>query len=115
MLAPPEVPSNAQQGKVKAAPWGGVIRKARPLPNLTPCPLNVVNVHCSVFKAQERGQRQYRVRVLWEFRPYEVRDIPDSLEWLGGALAGGRSIAVRTGAWRPSLALQNAHDHTCEG
>jgi hypothetical protein len=36
--------------KAKAAPRRGV-QKARPLPNLTPSPLNVVNVHCSVFKA----------------------------------------------------------------
>src|SRR5687768_18456748 len=38
------------RGKAKAAPRRGV-QKARPLPNLTPSPLNVVNVHCSLFKA----------------------------------------------------------------
>jgi hypothetical protein len=36
--------------RAKAAPTRGV-QKARPLPNLTPSPLNVVNVHRSVFKA----------------------------------------------------------------
>src|ERR687889_1169238 len=36
---------------------GDTSTTARPLQNLTPCPLNVVNVHCSVFKAQERGYR----------------------------------------------------------
>jgi hypothetical protein len=39
--------------KAKAAPKGE--SKARPLPNLTPPPLNVVNAPCSVFKAQEWG------------------------------------------------------------
>src|SRR5215211_1246327 len=34
---------------------GDTSTTARPLQNLTPSPLNVVNVHCSVFKAQERG------------------------------------------------------------
>jgi hypothetical protein len=34
---------------------GDISKTARPLQNLTPSPLNVVNVHCSVFKAQERG------------------------------------------------------------
>ena len=37
-------------GKTKAAPRRGV-QKARPLPNLTPSPLNVVNILCRVFKA----------------------------------------------------------------
>ena len=36
--------------KTKAAPRRGV-QKARPLPNLTLSPLNVVNIHSRVFKA----------------------------------------------------------------
>src|SRR5215212_8744076 len=34
---------------------GDTSTTARPLQKLTPSPLNVVNVPCSVFKAQERG------------------------------------------------------------
>jgi hypothetical protein len=52
MVAPPEIPRNAQPGQVKAAQTrGDISKRARPLPNLTPSPLNVVNVHRSVFKA----------------------------------------------------------------
>jgi len=50
MLASPTLLRKAERRKAKAAPRRGV-QKTRPLPNLTPSPLNVVNVHCSVFKA----------------------------------------------------------------
>jgi hypothetical protein len=52
----PRPHSMHKRAKYRPRP-GGEIRKARPLPNLTPSPLNVVNVYCSVFKAQERGYR----------------------------------------------------------
>jgi hypothetical protein len=38
---------------------------------ITPSPLNVVNVHCSVFKAQERGKARAGARFVGELRPYE--------------------------------------------
>src|SRR5215211_488376 len=44
---------------------------ARPLQKLTPSPLNVVNVPCSVFKAQERGKARAGARFVGELRPYE--------------------------------------------
>jgi hypothetical protein len=50
MLAPPTVPRNASREQSKARAQEG-FQKARPLPNLTPSPLNVVNAHCSLFKA----------------------------------------------------------------
>jgi hypothetical protein len=38
---------------------------------ITPSPLNVVNVHCSVFKAQERGKARAGARFVGELRHYE--------------------------------------------
>src|SRR5215208_5460388 len=38
---------------------------------ITPSPLNVVNVHSSVFKAQERGKARAGARFVGELRPFE--------------------------------------------
>jgi hypothetical protein len=50
MIVPPKVLSNASREQSEGRAQEG-IQKARPLPNLTPSPLNVVNVHRSLFKA----------------------------------------------------------------
>ena len=43
------------EGRAENEKLGDISKTAQPLQNLTPSPLNVVNVPCSVFKAQERG------------------------------------------------------------
>jgi hypothetical protein len=73
----------AGRGKAKAAPRRGV-QKARPLPNLTPSPLNVVNVHRSVFKAHpDAGSHVLRPEIG------------------GGTISAWRAIG--TLGWRPPL------------
>jgi hypothetical protein len=50
MVSPPTTQRNTEGTQSEGRAQEGS-QKVRPLPNLTPSPLNVVNVHCSVFKA----------------------------------------------------------------
>src|SRR5215213_3505840 len=69
-------PPTASEGQDRAGALGWGRRPNRPKTSLanrtiTPSPLNVVNVHCSVFKAQERGKARAGARFVGELRPYE--------------------------------------------
>src|SRR5215212_7907123 len=57
LLVLPHPSMQQSEGRAENEKLGDISKTTRPLQNLTPSPLNIVNVYCSVFKAQERVYR----------------------------------------------------------